>query len=306
MTEGPITLSHELSLGGPTWVHLHANHPDTRAWLMENVADIDPFALEALLAEETRPRTVELTNQLLIILRGVNLNENANPEDMISIRILAGPDQIISIHKRELKAVLDLDNRIKAGSGPKNAGEFLYMLIARLSERMEPVVGHLDEGTDDIEAGLIDATTSQMRESIVEIRRRTIILRRYMAPQRDAISQLRSLDFNWLDANHKRHFVENLDRVTRYIEELDAIRERAQICRDEYASNLADKLNRNTYLLTVVAAIFLPLGFLTGLLGINLEGIPGADNPLSFWIFCGFLVMLVIGSVLIFKRFKLL
>jgi len=54
----------------------------------------------------------------------------------------------------------------------------------------------------------------------------------------------------------------------------------------------------------VVAAIFLPLGFLTGLLGINVGGIPGADNTGAFFIFCGILTLIVLMQVVIFKRFK--
>lgn len=73
--------------------------------------------------------------------------------------------------------------------------------------------------------------------------------------------------------------------VIRYIEDLDAIRERAQIVKDELANGLADRMNKNLYVLSVIAAIFLPLGFLTGLLGINVGGIPGADNVSAFWVF---------------------
>jgi len=63
-------------------------------------------------------------------------------------------------------------------------------------------------------------------------------------------------------------------------------------------------LNKNMYVLSVVAAIFLPLGFLTGLLGINVGGMPGADNTDAFWIFCGLLVIVVGLQVLLFKKMK--
>ena len=53
---------------------------------------------------------------------------------------------------------------------------------------------------------------------------------------------------------------------------------------------MAERMNRNMYVLTIVAAIFLPLGLLTGLLGINVGGIPGSDNPLAFLIVCALIV----------------
>ena len=90
--------------------------------------------------------------------------------------------------------------------------------------------------------------------------------------------------------------------MTRYVEDLDAIRERSQIVKDELANILADKLNKNMYVLSVIAAIFLPLGFLTGLLGINLGGMPGAENPDAFWVFSGLLVAVVSLQIWIFKK----
>jgi zinc transporter len=131
-----------------------------------------------------------------------------------------------------------------------------------------------------------------------------IMFRRYMAPQRDAIEQLMLTDVTWLDGTHRRHLQESHNHVTRYVEDLDAIRERAQIVKDELANTLSDRLNRNMYVLSVIAAIFLPLGFLTGLFGINVGGIPGADNGNAFLLFCGLLVVIVVIQVLIFKKLK--
>jgi zinc transporter len=98
--------------------------------------------------------------------------------------------------------------------------------------------------------------------------------------------------------------VENYDHLMRYVEDLDAIRERAQIVKDELANIIADRLNKNLYELSVIAAVFLPLGFLTGLLGINVGGIPGVDNPYAFFIFSGILILLVIIQILLFKKLK--
>lgn len=286
------------------WVHMDANHPDTRAWLKKEIAYLDPFIIEALLADETRPRMTQIDDGVLLILRGVNLNKDADPEDMVSIRLWIDKHRIISIRRRKLKAVWDIEEKIKAGKGPKDAGQFVSMLTSRLFERMEPVLTALDETTDDIEEKVLETVDGSLRQAIVDVRKQAIMFRRYMAPQRDAIGQLRMADLEWLDDTHKRHLQEAYNHVTRYVEDLDAIRERAQIVKDELANILADKLNKNMYVLSVIAAIFLPLGFLTGLLGINIGGIPGADNGDAFFTFCGILVGIVALQVFLFKKMK--
>jgi zinc transporter len=138
----------------------------------------------------------------------------------------------------------------------------------------------------------------------VDIRKKAIMFRRYMAPQRDAIGQLRMSDLDCLSDIHKRQLQEAYNHIVRHVEDLDAIRERAQIVKDEIANILSDRLNKNMYVLSVIAAIFLPLGFLTGLLGINVGGIPGAGNEYAFWLFCGILGTLVALQVVVFKRLK--
>lgn len=286
------------------WVHLDAAHPDTREWLLSNVSFLDHIVLDALLAEETRPRLMEVENGALIILRGVNLNENADPEDMVSIRIWIDAHRIITLRRRRLKAVQDIRDRLIEGQGPKNAGDFVTHLASRLFERMEPTMSTLDERIDDIEERILDHPEPGERQKIISIRKQAIIFRRYISPQKDVMTHLRLSEQPWLDAGHKRYLQESLDRVTRYVEDLDAIRERAQIVKDELANTLADRLNKNLYILSVIAAIFLPLGFFTGLMGINIGGMPGVDNDNAFWIFSGILAVIVGIQIAIFKALK--
>lgn len=287
-----------------SWVHLDVNHNDTKDWLEKEISYLDPFIVQALLADETRPCMTQINDGVLLILRGVNLNDNSDPEDMISIRLWVDKNRIISLRKRRLKAVNDIENKIKQNKGPKDAGEFICMLSSRLFERMEPVLSELDETTDNIEELILKNADSSLRESIVDVRKKAIIFRRYMSPQRDAISGMRMADLDWMNDKHKRQLQESYNHVTRYVEDLDAIRERAQIVKDELTNIVADKLNRNMYFLSVIAAIFLPLGFLTGLLGVNVGGIPGSENTEAFLVFCIILILIVLIQVVIFKKLK--
>ena len=107
-----------------------------------------------------------------------------------------------------------------------------------------------------------------------------------------------------IDKTGYRRLIEAQDSISRVIDELDAVRERAHIINDEVTNQLTERLNKNMYALSVIAAIFLPLGFLTGLLGINIAGIPGAENPAAFAIFCAMLSMLVIAQIVLFRKLK--
>jgi len=287
-----------------SWVHLDADSLDSKKWLQEEVAYLDTIIVEALLADETRPRILEYEEGTLLILRGVNLNEDAQPEDMVSIRLWVDKHRVISMRRRRLKAVTDISDKLESGKGPRNSGEFITYLISRLFDRMEPVFSKLDEQLDNAEERIMEAPSSDYRQVITKIRKQAIQFRRYIAPQRDVIAALRSSDQTWLELQHKRRLQESLDRIIRYVEDIDMIRERAQITKDELANALSDKMNKNLYMLSVIAAIFLPLGFLTSLLGVNVGGIPGADNASAFLMFCLMLIAVVVSQVVLFKILK--
>lgn len=100
------------------------------------------------------------------------------------------------------------------------------------------------------------------------------------------------------------HVRELTERTSRFVEDIDSARDRAAITQEELNNRLSEQMNKAMYLLSIVAAIFLPLGLITGLLGINVGGIPGAENKLSFLIVTVFLVVLAVILVGLFKRVK--
>lgn len=297
----PSSLSNK---GGFVWIHLDARRAETRNWLTENGYSLDPLVVDALLAENTRPRMEEYEEGALVILRGVNMNDQADPEDMIALRMWCAPHCVITLQRRPLKAVKDLADKVHQNASVKNAGDLLVQLSGNLFLNMEPFVTTLGEELDDIEEELTHTANAEMRGTLRDLRTRAIIYRRYFAPQKDVMARMRSSDVKWLDVKHKRILQEHQDRLTRYIEDLDALRERAQIIKDELANALSDKLNRNLYVLSLVTAIFLPLSFMTGLLGINVGGMPGASAENAFWLVVGLCAGLGLIQIAILKLLK--
>ena len=286
------------------WAHLWVGHPDTEPFLKKNLRGLDPAILQALMAEETRPRASEIDGGFLIVLRGANTEQGSAAEDLVSVRLWIDERRIISLQRKKVQAVADIARRIDAGRGPADPGRFLAELVEGLTRRLEPVITQLDEAVDDIEEHFVEHEDQDLRGDLLEMRKRTIGLRRYLGPQRDAMSMLQLGQVGWLHEGDRRSLHENHDRLQRMVEDLDALRERSQIIKDELSNALAEKLNRNMYLLSVVGAIFLPLGFLTGLMGVNIGGMPGVGADTAFWIFSGILVAFVAVELALFRYLK--
>jgi Mg2+ and Co2+ transporter CorA len=73
---------------------------------------------------------------------------------------------------------------------------------------------------------------------------------------------------------------------------LSLLIDRASALQGQIRDQLSDSMNTATYRFTWVATVFLPLSFLTGLLGINVAGIPGDHDPVAFWLVCGVLCVI--------------
>jgi len=278
---------------GTLWLHLDRSEPRSEAWLSDASA-LGALAVGALLAEETRPRCVVLPDGLLIILRGVNLNPGADPEDMVSLRMWLEAARVITLRRRHLVAVRDVQASLDAGAGPTTSGALVAALAERLIERMGPVMQQLDEQLDAIEVEALDGASESLRPRLADLRRQAIALRRHIAPQRDALGGLSMTPTAVLTDADRLKLREVGDRVTRYVEDLDALRERAAVTNDELSTRLAETMNRRMYVLSLVAAVFLPLGLLTGLLGVNVGGIPGTNNEWGFAVVTA--VLLAIGG----------
>ncbi|WP_069299813.1 zinc transporter ZntB [Neptunicoccus sediminis] len=289
---------------GFLWVHLVREDPSTAPWLEQ--MQLPPMIEAAITAEDTRPRCTPHGDGAVIILRGVNLNEGARAEDMVSIRLWVTQNCIVSYAQRRLRALEDIQSGATSGHTAHSPGDFLGRLTQRLADRAEPTVSELNEQLDGIEEMILDDGTLPDRSNLGDIRRTAITLRRYMMPQRDALTTLLIEDFTWLSDADLARLREATERITLLSEELDAIRDRAQVVHDQILDKRSETMNRQMFILSSVAAIFLPLGLITGLLGINVGGIPGTENPSAFALVTVGLVAMGGLLVWLFRKWGLL
>lgn len=286
------------------WIHLKRGTPEAQAWLADS--GLSPFLVQTLTAEETRPRCIVDDEGTLLILRGVNLAAGAEPEDMVSIRLFCDGKRVISVWRRPLLSMTDLLAAVGRGAGPVSPGDLIAKIALRLADRAEPIVAALNDKVDDLEDAVLDEDTTATRRDLADVRRMSILIRRFMFPQRDALTTLEIEDLPWMTRPDRTRVREASERTTRLAEELEAIRDRATVVHEQIMDMRAETMNRSMYALAIITAIFLPLGLLTGLLGINVGGIPGASDPDAFWVVCAILGALVVGQVALLRWLKVI
>jgi zinc transporter len=295
----------QLQPGESLWLHWDRSHPQTHTWLRES-SGLNEFTCDLLLEENTRPRLLSLPHsQLLLFLRGVNLNPGAEPEDMVSVRIFAEAQRVVSLRLRSLRATDELLVMLAEGRGPKTASELILYLAQSLTEKVQALVSDLGEIVDN-EEEKVDADERYTPEhgSILQIRRRAASLRRFLAPQREIYAQLARHKLPWFCEDDTDYWNELNNSLTRYLEELELTRERVGLVLEAEDRRLNERMNRTMYRFGVITGIFLPMSFLTGLLGINVGGMPGANSPYGFWVACLLMLVVAAGQWVLFRRLR--
>lgn len=286
------------------WFHLYRESLSTQKWLFDN--DFDELVIESLTDDDTRPRTTVFPDGILLNMRTVNISPEDDPHDMLSMRMFIQKNRIISTSLREIHIIDDIVEMVNGMEPPASRSEFLAYVIELITDRMESYIAENRDIIYDLEWHTVDQTDIQKQNAISDIRRSVITFSRYLSPQKDALIKLLHIKETLFDEDDRIVVEESINSTSRFIEELESINNRCHILKDDMGAMVAERMNRNMYLLSIVAAVFLPLSFLTGLLGVNLAGIPGAENHSSFIIFSVILgVIMAVQLVVLWisKRF---
>lgn len=291
---------------GFLWIHLERDDPTAAQWLREK-SGIDPLVGLALLAQESRPRVEDVDDSLMVVLRGVNVNDETGEPELVPIHVWAEPNRLISLRDKDhqLSALRAIRLALLGGKGPRSPGGLLAQIAERVVEHLELVIDGMEDKVGELEDACIERTAdNSLRAELAQVRRQAIHLRRYLGPQRDALYRIQHDDATWLSRDAKLRLREVTDKVIRHIEDLDALRDRTTVLHEDLSTQIAEKIAVTSNRFTVLTALLLPPSLLAGMLGANVGGIPGHDDPLAFWVMClitfGLMPVLWIGL----KRLK--
>ncbi|AKE52029.1 zinc transporter ZntB [Kangiella geojedonensis] len=282
------------------WYRMNYSSDEDCQWLDENPL-LNNLFKEQLLKAETRPVFYQDEESLLICLRGVNLNKNADPEDMISIRLWANNNTVITSCNRSSLSLQDIFKNLENDIGPKTPGEFLAVLIERLAIRIEDFFEQFEEQLDAQEDSIETADSRGLGTELGNLRRQAATVRRYLTPQKDALDKLSRAASPLLTEDLLEEMRDDRDKIARLLEDLELSRERSMALQEQLLAKIGYEQNNRLYVLAIISAIFLPLTFLSGLLGMNVAGLPGTQDSNAFWFVSGLCLLIAIGLMVWFK-----
>jgi magnesium transporter len=220
------------------------------------------------------------------------------------VDLLAGPNLVVTVHDGPVAALSDFEGLIAGDTllGELDSGSFVAALVDSVLStyfaRVEEVEREIDR-LDDL--ALRGRDSDRFLTEVLRLRRRIAVLRRTLAPHREAFAPLARSDFE-VDERLARPWPRLVDRLERTIDAVENARELLVGSFDVYLGSSAQRTNDVMKALTVLSAVLLPSVVLAGVMGMNFK-VPFFDEPGNFWFVLAVMVIFA-ASLLIFARFR--
>jgi zinc transporter len=285
-----------------TWVDIDVSTPEDQRWL-ESESGLKEETRQLLAQAITTNRRETLEDGLFVSLYGINPDESTDRHEFVSLRLLLQAQRIVTAHTDQIQGIQGVQQEIEAENGPQDSAGFLAMVAIQVAERMEKIITEISGQTDELEDRILEDEFDPPLEEMNALRRRVFRVRRHLAHLKNLLDFIVSDSSIRTDPAGNDALRDASSRVARYLESIEDTRQRTQLIFDQVQTQLSETMSRATFNLTIIATVFLPLSFLTGLLGVNVAGIPEEHNPWGFWIICLILSAVAILSV-VFLRWK--
>ncbi len=256
---------------------------------------------ELLVSDLSRPRAFREGDALAATLRDLNFNPGAAPEDMIAMQLWSDGARVLTLRRAPQQSPNELRDLLDRGAGPRDAGAMITLVAELMIDHLSGAVIDINAAIDRLEDNSDDLAMAVRAREIAEIRRNCLALQRHISPQHEALQQISRDAPEWFEPHDRREIAESIARLRRHLDDINISKESAVVLQDELRARAQAVGQNATYKLGVMAGVFLPLTFFTGLLGSNVAGIPWHAEPWAFWGVIGACLLITIFILALFR-----
>ncbi|MFC2014381.1 magnesium/cobalt transporter CorA [Chloroflexota bacterium] len=250
------------------------------------------------------PKVDDFGDHIFMILHGVNYAVESEVVGTAELAVFLGRNFVVSSHSFPMLSVDSVKQMVERdGLLMRRSADFLvYSIMDALVDNVMPTVDKMTEVGEDIEEEVIRQPHQRTLEAILKLKRSAVHLHRVMAPQREVLNRMSRGDFALIREEARIYYRDIYDHIVR-IEDLNqTVRDMADNALATYMSSIANKQNEVMKILSIVAAIFLPLGLITGIFGMNFTNMPELNLSWGYYAVIGFILFTILTVLGLFWR----
>jgi zinc transporter len=299
-----IQRATEAGAGEFTWIHLKSADSRIHDWLEQT--DAIPAAARAFLAgHDSRPRLHITEEGVYGSLMDLKMEADNQDQEKGVLHFFMDGTRLVTVRTRALRSTDKLRRLIEEGASFDCTLGLLARLLQCLSEGFAERIETLTDEVDDIEASVLADRKDADRSALSAVRRQLAEFRRHINPERNILGRLCTLGHAWADTQALDRLAQVIDALHGLAGSIDALYERAKLLQEEIASQMAEEMNRNLMVLSILTALLMPGTLLSGIFGMNMSDVPGLQAPGAFWWVLALMAALAAGMLALLKRLKL-
>lgn len=290
-----------------TWINIDGLHQVELIETIGRYFNLHPLILEDIVSTSQRPRMEDFENYIFVVLKMIYLDGKENEINIEQVSLIIGENYVISFQEKEGDVFNPIRERIKNGKGRirKMGADYLaYALTDVIVDNYFVVLEKIDEKLEDLEEELVTNPTSKTLQAIHNLKKDVLLLRKSIWPLREVIGILERGDSKFIYKSTQIYFRDVYDHTIQVMDVIETSLDMLTGMLDIYLSSLNNKMNEIMKVLTIIATIFIPLTFITGIYGMNFKHMPELSWHWGY--FAVLLVMAIIGvsMLMYFKKKK--
>ena len=276
--------------GSFVWLHFNLSHAHCLRWLRQ-YAGLDEQFYEALREGLASTRIERLEHTLLAVINDIDFDFHFESSDIHTLWIHVSPTVVISARTHPLRSVDTLRQHIRNGDRPQSSTELLERLLRAQADVLVRIVRDVTQRVDEIEDQLLGGRVRMQPRQLGALRRLLVRFKRLLAPEPSALFRLLQTPPHWISESDLQGLRAASEEFSVFLRDMQSLEERIKLLQEEIAASINEDTNRSLYTLTMITVLALPVNLMAGLFGMNVGGIPLAQDANGFWIVVGVIVL---------------
>ncbi len=287
------------------WINVDGIH---EVEILEELGDcfgLHPLVVEDILNTDQRPKMEDFGDYIFIVLKMFYYDDNTDEIVTEQISLILGANFVISFQERERDVFNPIRERIRSEKGRirKMGADYLaYALLDITVDNYFLILEKLGERIEFLEDELVSNPTPETLQTIHDLKREMIFLRKSVWPLREVIGGLERGESSLIRESTGIYLRDVYDHTIQVIDAVETSRDMLSGMLDIYLSSISNRMNEVMKVLTIIATIFIPLTLIAGIYGMNFRYMPELEWPWAYPML--WLIMLAIGVLMLvyFRR----
>lgn len=292
-------------------------HPDHTLWFditkpsaedfhkLREEFGFHPLAIEDASRHHQRPKVDSYDNYYFVVFYCMEMNEQYRLSTS-PLYLFIGQNYLVTVHDKPISQIQETVRRWQSPESPlgQDVGSLIYALLDAIVDDYFPVMDRLADRVEDLEQQIFGQFDDNALESIFQLKKDLLQIRRVVTPERDVLNVMLRRDIRVFDEHDVTYLQDVYDHIIRVVDAIDTYRDLLASSLDMFLSVQSNQLNQVVKALTITSIVLMSVAVVSGIYGMNFEYMPELHWRYGYLWALGLMVTIAVGVIAFFRRIK--